>query len=142
MTVLNKACFVLSATSRLSGRRLLPLLLPRPSTLLRAPTTTVSPTRMVASSGSSSAQDSRSDTPGAGGAAAWPTPAAFNALSHSSRSKVYCDFGDAGKMTWKPHEEPPKVWHLFWSGRYVVCVVSNQSIMHEVLYYTYHTTII
>lgn len=95
MTALNKACFLLSATSRLSGKRLL-----LPSTpLLR----TLS-TRMASSS---SGQNSSSDIPAA--AAHWPSPAAFNALPHSSRSKVYCDFGDAGKMTWKPHEEPPKV---------------------------------
>lgn len=39
----------------------------------------------------------------------WPTPGEFNALPLSSRTKIYSDYGDAGKMTWVPHEEPPKV---------------------------------
>lgn len=39
----------------------------------------------------------------------WPTPDEFNALPLSVRSKLYCDFGDAGKMTWVPHDEPVKV---------------------------------
>lgn len=38
----------------------------------------------------------------------WPTPGEFNALPLSSRTKIYSDYGDAGKMTWVPHEEPPK----------------------------------
>lgn len=44
-----------------------------------------------------------------GTAGTWPTPEAFNALPQSTRTKVYSDFGDEGKMAWKAHEEPPKV---------------------------------
>lgn len=92
MTVLNKVCFVLSTTSRLSGRRLLP------HTLGSA----TSRTSSVAAP-CSHAFSMSSSLP------AWPSPEAFNALSQSSRTKVYCDYGDEGKMTWKPHNEPPKV---------------------------------
>ena len=90
MTVLNKVCFVLSTTSRLSGRRL-------PHTLGSTSRTAAAPFFSNAHACSMSTSSS------------WPNPAAFNALSQSSRTKVYCDYGDEGKMTWKPHDEPPKV---------------------------------
>lgn len=128
MTVLNKACFILSATSRLSGRRLLLLL---PSTpLLRAPSTTC---RMASTSSAQEDSDTSGKPPPAG-FSSWPTPAAFNALSHSSRSKVYCDFGDAGKMAWKPHDEPPKV---FFGCHVDVCVVILllYQVLRSVFYY-------
>ncbi|CAN0015222.1 unnamed protein product [Ectocarpus sp. 6 AP-2014] len=93
MLVLNKLCFVLSASSRLSGKR------------------AVAKTAAAAAAGSFSptcCRMSSSDPASAAAAAEWPHPAAFNALSHSSRSKIYCDYGDEGSMAWKPHEEPPK----------------------------------
>lgn len=91
MTVMNKVCFVLSTTSRLSGWRRLP------HTLGSAGRTAAAPCSPYANACSMST------------ARAWPSPEAFNALSQSSRSKVYCDYGDEGKMDWKPHDEPPKV---------------------------------
>ncbi|CAN0189804.1 unnamed protein product [Ectocarpus sp. 8 AP-2014] len=94
MLVLNKLCFVLSASSRLSGKRGVA------KTAAAAAAGSFSPTCCRMSSSDPSAS--------AAAAAEWPNPAAFNALSHSSRSKIYCDYGDEGGMTWKPHEEPPK----------------------------------
>lgn len=93
MTVLNKVCFVLYTTSRLSGRR--------PSHILGGATsgTAAAP----CSQPSACSMSTSSSLP------AWPSPAAFNTLSQSSRTKVYCDYGDEGKMTWEPHDEPPKV---------------------------------
>lgn len=101
MLVLNKLCFVLSASSRLSGRR------------GAAKTATAG---AVSFSQACCRMSSSSDDPASAAAAAaaeWPSPAAFNALSHSSRSKIYCDYGDEGSMNWKPHEDPPKVCTMF-----------------------------
>ena len=39
----------------------------------------------------------------------WPNPEAFNALPLSTRTKLYCDYGDEGKMIWKAHADPPRV---------------------------------
>lgn len=91
MTLLNKVCFVLSTTSRISSWQI-------PQTLRSA-------SRTAATAAVPYSRVFRMST----SSPSWPSPEAFNALSVSSRSKAYCDYGDEGKMTWKPHDEPPKV---------------------------------
>ncbi|CAM9981336.1 unnamed protein product, partial [Choristocarpus tenellus] len=38
----------------------------------------------------------------------WPSASEFNALPLSTRTKLYCDHGDAGTMTWEENTEEPK----------------------------------
>lgn len=100
MIVLDKLCFALSASFRLAGR----------SSTLRS-TTTSSFSRLASTMSATSES--------------WPSPEAFNALPQSTRTKVYCDYGDVGKMAWKPHDEPPKVKEGTVS-RSFACVQSRQ----------------
>eukprot|EP00903_Cladosiphon_okamuranus_P021466 g19734.t1 len=88
MTMASKIFFVLTTSSRLSGRR---LMMPH---ILGSQPNPCSSNRVSMSTSSS--------------LPAWPSPESFNALSQSSRTKVYCDYGEEGKMFWKPHNEPPK----------------------------------
>lgn len=92
MIVLSKLCFVLSASPQLSARRS-----SCSSVTLRNTATSFS--RLAAAAMSTSTE----------GQQGWPSVEAFNALSQSTRTKVYSDYGDQGKITWMPHEEPPKV---------------------------------
>ena len=93
MLVRDKLCFVLSSSWRPAGR----FSAPRIATTTIAATTPTFSTHTGTTMSSSSALGT------------WPNPQAFNALPLSARTKAYCDYGDEGKMAWKPHEEPPKV---------------------------------
>lgn len=95
MLVRDKLCFVLSTSWRTAGRSSTPRIA---STNIAATTTTPTFSTQTATRMSSGSA-----------LGTWPSPEAFNTLPVSARSKAFCDFGDEGKMTWKPHEEPPKV---------------------------------
>lgn len=92
MIILSKLCFVLSASPRLSAR-------PSSCSSVTLRNTATSFSRLAAAAMSTSTE----------GQQGWPSVEAFNALSQSTRTKVYSDYGDQGKITWMPHEDPPKV---------------------------------
>lgn len=100
MIVRDKLCFVLSTSWRTAGWSSTPRLATTTTTAIAGTTrTTLAFSKQTATTRMSSNS----------ALGAWPSPQAFNALPVSSRSKAYCDYGDEGKMTWKPHEEPLKV---------------------------------
>lgn len=97
MLVRDKLCFVLSTSWRTAGRSSTPRLATTTTTTTIAGTTRTTPAFSTQTATRMSALGT------------WPSPQAFNALPVSARSKAYCDYGDEGKMAWKPHEEPLKV---------------------------------